>query len=213
MSSKRIRKNEIKYRINLNEEQKAAKTGSYDKDVSIFLGDFGSGKTQTAVQIALNFLFTGEVEKIYVTRPIDFEATGFLKGSISEKMYFHTLPTRLCFYNTYDRDKIDKLFSEKIIEIVPIDYMKGMTFLNSVTIVDEFEDINYKDFKLILTRLGKGSKLIFTGSEEQIDIPDSCIPVIKKLENSDLVNFHTFKGQHRNEDIQKIIDFLEEKNG
>lgn len=205
----RLRKTEIKYQASLTEEQKLAKAGVYEKDISIFLGNFGSGKTYCATVCALDLLFKGHMDKIYITRPIDFKATGYLTGSAQEKMYFHTLPIKLNLYAAYKKEIIDKLFSEGKIEIIPIDYMKGMTFMNSITIVDEFEDIDYEDFKLILTRLGKDSKLIFTGSEEQIDTKSSCIPLIKRLSHFPLVNYHTFTSQHRNDDIQKIINYIE----
>lgn len=206
----RERKNDIKYSVSLNEEQKLAKGGVYEKDVSFFLGDFGSGKTQCAALCALDLLFKKHIERIFITRPIDFKATGYLTGDINEKMAFHLFPVKQCFYAAYSKEKIDKLFADDIIKIIPIDYMKGITFMNACTIVDEFEDINYEDFKVILSRLGKGSKIIFTGSEEQIAIKDSCIPKIKCLKNFEPVNYNVFTSQHRNDSIQKIFDYIKE---
>ena len=203
-------KTEIKYSVTLTEEQKLGKAGVYEKDVSFFLGDFGSGKTQCAALCALDLLFKKHIDKIFITRPIDFSATGYLTGDANQKMEFHVFPVKQCFYSAYDKAKIDKLFADEIIKIVPISYMKGMTFLNACTIVDEFEDISYEEFKLILSRLGKHSKLIFTGSEEQIDIKNSCISKIKCLKNFEPVNYHVFKSQHRNEDIQLILDYIKE---
>lgn len=210
MEQKKVIKGEIKYNVSLNEEQKEVKSGVYHKDVTIILGDYGSGKTLTAALIALDLLFKKKIDKIFITRPIDFNATGYLKGSSDEKLAFHVFPIKQNLYAAYDKAKIDELFREGIIQIIPIDYMKGMTFTNACTIVDEFEDITYGDFKLILTRLGKDSKLIFTGSEEQIDIPDSCIHRIKCLKTCDEVNFHELKGQHRNENILKILNHIKE---
>lgn len=208
----RVRKNEIKYNIQLTDEQKLVKEGVYEKDVTIILGEFGSGKTACAVLCALDLLFKKHIDTIYITRPIDFDATGYLKGSIDEKLMFHVFPIKQNMYSAYNKDKIDALFKEGAIQVIPIDYMKGMTFSSSCTIVDEFEDIDYQDFKLILTRLGKGSKLIFTGSEQQTDIKNSCVPKIKCLEKLDIVNYHTLKSQHRNDDIVKILNFVEENN-
>lgn len=165
--------------------------------------------TLTAVVTALDLLLKKQIDKIFITRPIDFEATGFLKGTASEKMAFHIYPIKQNMYDSYDKQKVDSLFEDGSIQIVPIDYMKGYTFTNSCTIVDEFEDISYEEFKLILTRLGVGSKLIFTGSEEQIGIKNSCMPKIKKLAQCESVNFHILKGQHRNENVQKVLDFLD----
>ena len=179
----RVRKNEIKYNIQLTDEQKAVKEGVYQKNVTVILGEFGSGKTACAVLCALDLLFKKHIDTIFITRPIDFDATGYLKGSMDEKLAFHIFPIKQNMYAAYNKQKIDELFKEGSIQIIPIDYMKGMTFANSCTIVDEFEDIDYDDFKLILTRLGKGSKLIFTGSEEQTDIKNSCIPKVKYLKD------------------------------
>jgi len=208
----RERKNDIKYKIQLNDEQKRAKAQVYNKDVSFFLGDFGSGKTQCAALCALDLLFKKHIDRIFITRPIDFSATGYLTGDINEKMAFHLFPIKQCFYSAYNKEKIDKLFADEVIKIIPIDYMKGVTFLNACTIVDEFEDINYADFKVILSRLGINSKIIFTGSEEQIAIKDSCIPKIKCLKNYEGVNYQIFTSQHRNENIQLIFDYIKENS-
>ena len=207
----RVRKSEIKYNIQLTDEQKAVKEGVYQKNVTVILGEFGSGKTACAVLCALDLLFKKHIDTIFITRPIDFDATGYLKGSMDEKLAFHIFPIKQNMYAAYNKQKIDELFKEGSIQIVPIDYMKGMTFANSCTIVDEFEDIDYGDFKLILTRLGKGSKLIFTGSEEQTDIKNSCIPKVKYLKDFDVVNYHTLKSQHRDDDIMKILNYIEQK--
>lgn len=212
-NTKRVQKNPIKYGIQLTEEQKLVKASVFDKDVNFVLGEYGTGKTQVACLIALDFYFRNDtnIDKIIITRPIDFAATGYLRGSIIEKMAMHIMPLKQNFYQAYGKEKIDKLFDEGIIQIIPINYMKGITFLNSITIVDEFQDINYEDFRLILTRLGKGSKLIFTGSEQQIDISmknTSCIHRVKCLKNSDLVGFHTLSTNHRNESILKILNYI-----
>lgn len=204
-------KNEIRYQVSLTPEQKNAKAGVYNKDVSIFLGNFGSGKTQTASICALDLLFKKHVSKIIISRPIDFKATGYLSGGVDEKLQFHLMPVKQALYAAYGKTKIDKLFADGTIQIIPIDYMKGITFADACCIIDEFEDISYSDFKLILSRLGKDSKLIFTGSEEQIGIKNSCIPKIKCLENCSKVNYNTFKSHHRNDSIMEIIDYIEEK--
>lgn len=209
---KRVLKTEIKFQLALTDEQKLVKATVYNQDVTFVLGDFGTGKTLVACQIALELLFKKHIERIIITRPIDFEATGYLKGTIEDKMALHIMPLKQNFYMAYGKEKIDQLFKDGIIQILPIDYMKGMTFTNACTIVDEFEDISYEDFKLILTRLGKDSKLMFTGSEEQTDkklVATTCLRRIKKLKDSGLVGWHTLTVNHRNQDIVKILDYLE----
>jgi len=212
-NQKKVPKSPIKFNLQLNEEQKIVKQLIYEKDVNIILGSWGTGKTASACQIALDLLFKKHngIDKIYISRPIDFTATGYLKGTISEKLSLHVMPIVQNMYACYNREKIDKLFSDNVIQIIPIDYMKGMNQATSVTIIDEFEDINYHDFKLILTRLCKGSKLIFTGSEEQIDVKDSCLSKVRLLKDSGLVGYSTLTINHRNEDIDKIINYIESK--
>lgn len=212
LQEKKQIKGEIKYNIQLTEEQKLVKAGVYEKDITVVLGEFGSGKTACACNIALDLLFKKKVDRIFITRPIDFNATGYLKGTIEDKLSFHIFPIKQNMYTCYNKQKIDDLFKDGTIQIIPIDYMKGVTFENSCTIVDEFEDISFKDFKLILTRLGVNSKLIFTGSAQQIDIPNTCIHQIQCLKDCEQVNFHVLKDQHRNENIVKILDFIKEKN-
>ena len=206
----RERKGEIKYNVSLNEEQKLAKKGIYERDVTIILGDYGTGKSLTACLSALDLFFKKIVDKIFITRPINFEATGYLKGNLIEKLYHHTFPIMQNLYQCCNKEKSDKLCQDGFIEVFPIDYMKGITIDNAVLIVDEFEDINFSDFELIISRLGKDSKLIFTGSEEQIDIPNSCIYKIKCLEECNLVNYCTLKELHRNKDIPEILKFIKE---
>ncbi len=214
-SPRRVQKNPIKYNITLTEEQKAVKAGVWEYDVNFVLGNFGTGKTLCACLIALDFLFRNDtpIDKIILSRPINFDATGFIKGGIEEKMAMHIMPLKQNLYQAYGKEKIDKHFQDGTIQIIPIDYMKGMTFINAVTIIDEFEDISYDDFTLVLTRLGRNSKLIFTGSEEQIDEgmrASSCIRKIKCLKDSNLVGYHTLSINHRNEDITKILNYIDE---
>jgi len=101
---------------------------------------------------------------------------------------------------------------EGLIKIMPIDVAKGVTFMKSVVIVDEFQDMDYEDFRTILTRLGEGSKMIFCGSKQQIDKligKNSCIYDILKLEESGLVGFKTLTSNHRNPILTEIINYLE----
>lgn len=205
-------KRDINYRISLNDEQKAAKKGIYDKSVSIILGKQGSGKSQTAVITALDMLFKKLVDKIIISRPVVRNSLGFLPGELSAKMENQIAPLKQCMYEAYDPVKIDKLFTDKVIQILPVDFMKGITYLNAVVIIDEFQDLNYEDFVLTLTRLGKGSKVIYTGSVEQVDrsIKDqSCISRVSKLQYSELVNFVTLQANHRHPLIFDIINQME----
>lgn len=210
--NKRVPKGDIKYKIKLSEEQKEAKAGIYEKDVTIIEGQAASGKTQFAVLSALDLLFKRQVNQIIISRPIVKNKLGYLPGDSDEKMEPYVYPIKQCMYEAYEPSKIDKLFEEKVIQILPIDFMKGVTYLNSCVIIDEFQDLTMPEFELCLTRLGKESKLIFTGSATQIDVSvgttQSCVNKVSKLKNCNFVNYHIFTSNHRNNIIFKIIDYL-----
>lgn len=201
-----------KLNIQLNEEQKEVKECVFANDVTLILGDYGSGKTLCATAIALDLFHKREVNKIIVARPFDFKATGFLTGGLDEKLQYHMLPIKHNFYQCYDPSKIDEYYKDSNIQILPIPYLRGVTFVNSVVVVDEIQEMSYEDFELILTRLGRGSKLIFTGSQEQNVLgKKSCIDRVMKLKDSDLVCFKELKQNHRNGIVPKILEFLKDK--
>lgn len=120
-------------------------------------------------------------------------------------------PIKHNFYQVYKPEEIDKYYKEQKIKILPIPYLRGITFYRSIVIIDEIQEMTFQDFELVLTRLGKYSKLIFTGSLEQnIMNGKSCINEVKKLEKCDLVGFHELKSNHRNENIFEILKFIKE---
>lgn len=198
-----------KLNTSLNEEQKAVKECAFRSDVSFIFGRAAAGKTLCATNIALDMLFKGEVRQIIVCRPFDFKATGFLTGSLDEKLQYHMMPILHNFYQAYDHVKIDELYKEGTIKILPIPYLRGITFSNAVVICDEIQEMDYESFELVLTRLGRNSKILFTGSIEQNVMGDkSCIEKVMKLKDSGLVCFHELKENHRNEAIFPILDYI-----
>ena len=135
---KRRPKNPIKFQVQLNEEQKQAKALIIENPVTVLKGMAGSGKTLVATQCALDMLFTGQVEKIIITRPtVSKEDIGFLPGDIREKMDPWLAPIYHNLYMLYKKEKVDKEMELGNIEIVPFAFMRGRTFLNSFVIVDE----------------------------------------------------------------------------
>lgn len=130
-------------------------------------------------------------------------------NSLDEKLMYHMMPILHNFYQAYDHAKIDELYKEGSIKILPIPYLRGCTFSNAVVICDEIQEMDYESFELVLTRLGKGSKILFTGSMEQNVLGSkSCIEKVMKLKDSDLVCFHELKENHRNEAIFGILDYI-----
>ena len=170
---KRKPKTPIKFNVQLNEEQKKAKSIIMDNPITLLKGMAGSGKTLVATQCALDMFFTKQVEKIVITRPtVSKEDIGFLPGNIREKMDPWLAPIYHNLYMLYSREKIDKHLENGDIEIVPFAFIRGRTFLNSFVIVDEAQNVTHAQMEAIIGRLGKNSKMVICGDVAQIDLKD-----------------------------------------
>lgn len=145
--------------------------------------------------------------QLYITD--DFIVT---HNTLSDKMEPYVYPIRQNIEVCIGKEKSEKLIKDGIIKIMPIEVAKGVTFMDAVVIIDEYQDLDYQEFRTILTRLGKGSKIIFCGSKEQIDKKvgsNSCIYRTIGLEESGLVGYKTLKSNHRNPILTSIIEYLE----
>lgn len=212
---KRRPKNPIKFKINLNDEQKAAKEIVLQTPITLLRGMAGSGKTLLACQIALDMLFKKDTEKIVITRPtVAREEIGFLPGDIKEKLDPWLAPIYANLYLLYDKEKIDKMIADGTIEIVPFAFMRGRTFPNNVVIVDECQNITHAQTELVLGRLGKGGKMMFCGDLSQTDLKnkkDSGIGFFNRLEeNIKGVRVITLKTNHRHEIVEPILKVYED---
>lgn len=212
---KRSLKNEPKFNISLNDEQKQVIRDFYSYDVNFILGEFASGKTATATYAALSAFRKKEFNHIWITRPMLKNQLAALPGTLEEKMQPYTFPIVQNLEVCQGKEMTEKMLREGLIKIMPIEVAKGVTFMDSVVIIDEIQDTFYDDFRTILTRLGKGSKMIICGSLQQIDKrigTKSCIHEIMKLKDSGLVGFNILKSNHRNEVLTKIIEYLENES-
>jgi phosphate starvation-inducible PhoH-like protein len=168
---KRIVKNPIKFKIQLNEEQKNAKEEILKNTLTILAGRAGSGKTLLAVQIALDGLLRRHYEKIIITRPtVSKEEIGFLPGDLREKMDPWIQPIYQNMYALYDKEKVEAFIEDGKIEIVPLAFMRGRTFLDSCIIVDEAQNVTHEQMEMIATRIGLRSKMIVCGDDHQVDL-------------------------------------------
>ena len=214
-TQKRKPKNPIKFKINLNEEQKEAKAIILENPVNVLKGAAGSGKTLLAVQIALDMLFNREIEKLVITRPtVAKEDIGFLPGDLKEKMDPWLAPIYSNLEMIYDKTKIEKLLSEDIIEILPFPFMRGRTLVNACVIVDEAQNVTMNQMEMVLGRLGIGSKIIICGDTSQIDLKN------KKESGLDFMNtiaaripgvkVISLKKNHRHPIVPEILDVYRE---
>jgi phosphate starvation-inducible PhoH-like protein len=169
---KRKPKGPIKFQIQLNEEQKQAKSVIIGNTITILTGQAGSGKTLVACQAALDALFNREVEKIIVARPVVTakEEIGFLPGGLKDKLDPFVAPVFDNLYRLYNKEKIDTLILESVIEVIPIAFMRGRNFSNAFVILDEAQNITDSQLELIIGRLCVGSKMVISGDASQIDL-------------------------------------------
>ena len=154
-------------------------------DVVFGLGPAGTGKSYLAVAKAVQFLKTGEIEKIILSRPAveAGENLGFLPGDMKDKVDPYLRPIYDALYEMMPFELVEKKIQEGIIEIAPVAFMRGRTFKNSFIIIDEAQNTSSIQMKMILTRLGYGSKMIINGDLTQVDIKylaDSGLNTAKK---------------------------------
>lgn len=209
---KRILKNPIKFKISLNEEQKRGKETILANKVTILKGKAGSGKSLLAAQAALDLLFTNAVSKIIITRPTVTaeEDLGFLPGSFEDKLAPYTAGTFGHIVDLTDTVKLEAMIKEGRIEVEPLGFMRGRNFSDCVVILEEAQNCKRKQMKLLLTRLCKGSKLIMTGDEDQVDLkPESlsCYGVLARLlPTLDDVAVVELLENHRDELVDRILE-------
>jgi phosphate starvation-inducible PhoH-like protein len=177
---------EKKHRVSLhprNENQKTYIQKLQDDSTNILfaIGPAGTGKTLLAVQNGIKQFQEGKVDRIIVTRPavsVD-EDLGFLPGDVNQKMEPWTKPIFDVLGEYYLQREIVEMLKENIIEISPLAYMRGRTFKNAYIIADEMQNATPNQMKMLLTRLGEGSKMVVTGDLKQAD----------RLEDNGLIEF------------------------
>lgn len=206
-------KNDIKFQVSLNEEQKQAKAIILQNKITVLRGSAGSGKSMVAAQVALDLLFRREVEKVILTRPAvtSGEDIGFLPGSKDDKLAPYTAAIYDNMYRLYKKELIDKHISDGNIEVIPLAFMRGRNLSNCCVVVDEGQNITHRQMELLLGRLCDGSKMIICGDTAQIDLKDKRLSGFNFICNNltGVKDFAvvTLKTNHRDpivEDILKI---------
>lgn len=141
-------------------------------DIVFAIGNAGTGKTYLATLFAIIQLKSGTCEKVVITRPniaVDDKDIGFLPGNIYQKMAPWTKPVLDVFEEYYSVKEITAMIENNIIEMVPLAYVRGRTFKNSVIILDEAQNTTRNSMLSVLTRIGDDSKMIITGDTKQSD--------------------------------------------
>lgn len=159
--------------------------GVEKNDLLFAVGPAGSGKTYTAVAIAVKALKEKRVQKIILTRPAveAGENLGFLPGDLKEKLDPYLQPLYDALADMLPRQKLLDFLDEKIIQIAPLGFMRGRTLDNAFVILDEGQNTTENQLKMFLTRMGKSAKFIVTGDVSQIDLPKNQKSGLKKALN------------------------------
>lgn len=151
-----------------NEEQAYCIKQIWRNDIIFIVGPAGCGKTAIASALAAEALHRGIVDKVILSRPcVGSEDLGYLPGDQKEKIdpYLQPLFTELSPYIN-----VKHAIAQNKIQVVPISYMRGITFKDSFVVVDEVQNMNFRQIKLVLTRYGTNSKLILMGDVTQSDL-------------------------------------------
>jgi len=155
------------------QNQKKMVLAADKNDIVFAIGPAGTGKTYTAVALAVRALKNKLVKKIILTRPAveAGESLGFLPGDLKEKIDPYLRPLYDALDDMIPADKLGYYMSTRTIEIAPLAYMRGRTLDNAFIILDEAQNTNDLQLKMFLTRIGANAKAIITGDPTQVDLP------------------------------------------
>jgi len=193
-------------------------------EINFGIGPAGTGKTYLAVAAAVDYLLKEKVDRIILIRPAveAGEKLGFLPGDLSQKVDPYLRPLYDALYEMCGIEKTEKLIERGAVEIAPLAYMRGRTLNNSFIIVDESQNTTKEQMKMVLTRMGFGSRLVINGDLTQIDLPKNInsglSDAIEILKNTKGIGFTNFLSSDvvRHPLVKKIIDaykFVEDKIG
>lgn len=171
--------------------QKRLVTASDRNDIIFAIGPAGTGKTYTAVALAVRALKNKQVKKIILTRPAveAGESLGFLPGDLKEKIDPYLRPLYDALDDMIPADKLGYYMQTRTIEIAPLAYMRGRTLDHAYIILDEAQNATDLQLKMFLTRIGANAKAIITGDLTQVDLPknqrsglDKAIRILKNID-------------------------------
>ena len=167
-------------------------------DIVFGIGPAGTGKTYLAMAMAVAALLKGDVKRIILTRPAveAGEKLGFLPGDLMEKVNPYLRPLYDALHDMIEFENVREMLERDVIEVAPLAFMRGRTLNDSFVILDEAQNTTSEQMKMLLTRLGLGSKAIITGDVSQIDLPAEkisglveCRKILNKVKGISFIDF------------------------
>lgn len=178
------------------ENQRRMMRSILKNDMMFAIGPAGTGKTYTAVALAVRALKNKEVKRLILTRPAveAGENLGFLPGDLKEKLDPYMQPLYDALFDMIPQDKLEQFIENRTIQIAPLAFMRGRTLDNAFVILDEAQNTTESQMKMFLTRMGANAKFIVTGDPSQVDLPTKqpsgllqAIKILKNVEGLDVI--------------------------
>jgi phosphate starvation-inducible PhoH-like protein len=184
------------------------------RDIVFGVGPAGTGKTYLAVAGAVMALNHGDVDRIVLVRPVveAGERLGFLPGDIGQKVDPYLRPLYDALYELMGFEKVGRLLEKGIIELAPLAYMRGRTLSDAFVILDEAQNTTVPQMKMLLTRIGFGSRAIITGDLSQVDLPAGTLSgmrhAVDLLNDVNGISICRFTGRDivRHPLVQRIVE-------
>lgn len=189
-------------------------------DMVFAIGPAGTGKTYTAVAMAVKALKEDQVRKIIMTRPAveAGENLGFLPGDMKDKLDPYMQPLYDALFDMIPPAKLRSFMEQRTIEIAPLAFMRGRTLDKAFVILDEAQNATYSQLKMFLTRMGASAKFVITGDLTQVDLPkqqmSGLYQIMKRLEKIDGIKLVRLDGSDviRHKLVKDIIKAIDPKN-
>lgn len=201
------------------ENQRRMVSSILKNDMMFAIGPAGTGKTYTAVALAVKALKNKEVKRIILTRPAveAGENLGFLPGDLKEKLDPYMQPLYDALNDMVPTDKLNQYIENRTIQIAPLAFMRGRTLDNAFVILDEAQNTTESQMKMFLTRMGANAKFIITGDATQVDLPVKqpsgllqALRLLKKVEGIEIIELNN-SDVIRHKLVRSIIERYEAK--